>query len=80
MPRRGTAKRKRIVERRRTTVTAVEFKYANGTTVHKIRRKVLKRKPPLRVYPYEQTPILRSNQTQDEILAKMRKENLTDEN
>ncbi|CAF0750502.1 unnamed protein product [Didymodactylos carnosus] len=44
-----------------------------------IRRKVFKRLPPLRVYPYEQTPILRTNQTHDEILTKMRKENLTDE-
>ncbi|CAF1458607.1 unnamed protein product, partial [Didymodactylos carnosus] len=34
MPRRGTAKRKRIVERRRTTVTAVDFKYANGQTIN----------------------------------------------
>ncbi|CAF1311768.1 unnamed protein product [Didymodactylos carnosus] len=48
-------------------------------SLFKIRQKVLKRQPPLRVYPYEQTPTLRTNQTHDEILAKMRKENLTDE-
>ncbi|CAF1623588.1 unnamed protein product, partial [Didymodactylos carnosus] len=44
-----------------------------------IRQKILKRQPPLRVYPYEQTPILRTNQTHAEILAEIRKEHLTDE-
>ncbi|CAF1145292.1 unnamed protein product [Didymodactylos carnosus] len=48
-------------------------------SLFKIRQKVLKRQPPLLISPYEQTPILRTNQIHDEILAKMRKPMMTDE-
>ncbi|CAF1224583.1 unnamed protein product, partial [Didymodactylos carnosus] len=53
--------------------------YGCGVCYTQIRQKSMKRQPPIRVYPFEKTSVLRTNESHDENISKMKKENLNDE-